>query len=321
MLLHPGTVLFIRLRIKNNAIINVAWMGNTFYRALDKSFITSLLLLLVTSVISFVIINRAKDRSKWVNHTYEVITKLELVISYMKDAETGTRGYLVNGDTVYLEPYKGAYEKTINTFHSVKTLTSDNPQQQATLPQLEHSINDVFSLLHLAIAAKQQQGNISNAVLLSGKQSMDRSRSIVSLMRRREEKLLDIRSRQWQQLSFITPFLVIIIFFTAVIIAYYFAHQLARSYKRSQSLQQELQNKNNEIAKRVAIVQDITNQIAAGDYTLRLEATEKDVLGVLSENLNRMTTSLEYSFNTLKELNQKKDDFIGMAAHELKTPI
>src|SRR5690242_10179211 len=133
-------------------------MKSPFNTTLDRSFIIGIVLLLITSIISFIVIRRANDRSYWVNHTYEVQSKLELVISYMKDAETGTRGFLLNGDSLYLEPYYNAYKKTINVFNEVKTLTSDNPQQQATMPQLGQAINTVFSVLQASIAAKQHTG-------------------------------------------------------------------------------------------------------------------------------------------------------------------
>jgi two-component system CheB/CheR fusion protein len=78
---------------------------------------------------------------------------------------------------------------------------------------------------------------------------------------------------------------------------------------------------NIETAKRIEIIEGIADKIAAGNYQIRVQEEESDVLGSLAISLNRMAISLEYSFNEIKALMVKKDDFIGIAAHELKTPL
>src|SRR6185312_11772619 len=46
-----------------------------------------------------------------VSHTWQVISQIEQVISIAKDAETGSRGYLITGDDQYLEPYNSALKE------------------------------------------------------------------------------------------------------------------------------------------------------------------------------------------------------------------
>ena len=42
-------------------------------------------------------------------HTHEVILSLDNLLSAMKDAETGQRGFLITGDEKYLTPYDTAF--------------------------------------------------------------------------------------------------------------------------------------------------------------------------------------------------------------------
>ena len=43
-----------------------------------------------------------------VQHTYQVMQEVESITAVLKDAQAGTRGYLLTGDTVYLRPYSVA---------------------------------------------------------------------------------------------------------------------------------------------------------------------------------------------------------------------
>lgn len=69
-------------------------------------------------------------------HTHEVLGNIELLMSMMKDVETGSRGFAISGEDKYLEPYEAAIPRVDPTFNKLKTLTKDNPTQQRRLDTL-----------------------------------------------------------------------------------------------------------------------------------------------------------------------------------------
>ncbi len=64
--------------------------------------------LLTDAVLTLHNIREVATSVQWVSHTHEVLGQLEQVVSTLKDAETGQRGYLLTGERVYLEPYEQA---------------------------------------------------------------------------------------------------------------------------------------------------------------------------------------------------------------------
>ena len=76
----------------------------------------------------------------WSIHTHEVLEKIESLLSEMKDAETGQRGYLLTGNDWYLEPYNTAVQAIPGHFEELPKLTSDNPQQQSRIETLRSLI-------------------------------------------------------------------------------------------------------------------------------------------------------------------------------------
>ena len=70
---------------------------------------------------------------QWVSHTNEVLARLETVLSTLKDAETGERGYLLTGEASYLEPYREAVDRLPGQIADLRQLTLDNPPQTCLL--------------------------------------------------------------------------------------------------------------------------------------------------------------------------------------------
>src|ERR1700689_4194837 len=60
--------------------------------------------------ISMVNIRRLAENPRRVLHSVEVIRQLETILSNMKDAETGQRGFVMTGKDEYLGPYYSALE-------------------------------------------------------------------------------------------------------------------------------------------------------------------------------------------------------------------
>src|SRR4030095_14212106 len=103
---------------------------DAFKRNLIIGFGISLLLLIISAVASYVSIHNLLKSADQVNHTNEVQKKVEGVLSILRDAETGQRGYLLTGDEVFLEPYNGAYDRASLLINEVAKLTENDPQQQ-----------------------------------------------------------------------------------------------------------------------------------------------------------------------------------------------
>jgi PAS domain S-box-containing protein len=130
-------------------------------------------------------------------HTHEVILGLEQVLSLLKDAETGQRGYLITGDPRYLEPYHAAVKTIGAQVDTVGRLTVDNPRQQASLHALRERAATRMSILDEAIRL-HGGGDAEGArqVILSdrGKVEMDAIRVLVAEMKSEESHLLAVRT-------------------------------------------------------------------------------------------------------------------------------
>src|SRR5579884_685851 len=65
-------------------------------------------LLLGNAWISYRNTRQLDEDAAWVAHTHEVLDSLRGLLSTVKDAETGQRGFLLTGDRRYLAPYAAA---------------------------------------------------------------------------------------------------------------------------------------------------------------------------------------------------------------------
>jgi signal transduction histidine kinase len=71
-------------------------------------------------------------------------------------------------------------------------------------------------------------------------------------------------------------------------------------------------------------IQDIDTRLAAiasGDFSGRVEVENRDELGALGANVNRMNDELRRLYNELEEASQHKSEFLANMSHELRTPL
>ena len=63
------------------------------------------------------------------------------------------------------------------------------------------------------------------------------------------------------------------------------------------------------------------NEIATGDFSKSVEVPNRDELGVLASDLNRMSEQLGLAHRELEAVSQHKSEFLANMSHELRTPL
>lgn len=184
------------------------------------------IIILFVGTIAFLNSQELQESSKIVTDTYQVNVEIEQILSYLKDAETGQRGFLLTKDTTFLEPYNGSREKINNSFAELKELTKYNPRQQENLRQLNEFI---------AVKMKELQRDISYVLdndpetkvlqkyFIEEKDLMDRIRLKIKDMTTLENKLLEKRLELYNANLRLTPrflFLVLLVTLILMLLAY-----------------------------------------------------------------------------------------------------
>jgi signal transduction histidine kinase len=62
-------------------------------------------------------------------------------------------------------------------------------------------------------------------------------------------------------------------------------------------------------------------QIASGDFSKHVEVPNRDELGALASNLNRMNDELGRLYQQIEAANRHKSEFLANMSHELRTPL
>lgn len=276
-------------------------MRSKFKTNLLTGFGISLFLLVMSSVASYYSITNLIKSAGWVEHTNVVILTSEEIISSMKDGETGQRGYLLAKDLDFLQPYVGAYDRAMSAFKKVKALTDDNLVQQRNCDTLEGFINKRFAVLDESIESIRAGRNWDTAKLKMGQKYMESARLMIKSIQNIERDLLEGRTSDLKRYTTYTPIIIVVAAILAILITIFFFKRVADDFREKSALNSELAKKEQEIASRIRIIQNIAQQIAEGNYTVRVNEGDKDELGVLAGSLNRMAESLNHSFTQLAE--------------------
>src|SRR5882757_1433983 len=130
----------------------------TFGRKIAVGFALAFLLLAGIGTVAYRSIGVLTSTSRWITHTHQVLEQIAEVLSLLKDAETGQRGYLIASDETYLEPYRGAIDRLPKVVKELRELTADNANQQRRLDQAEPVIAERFAVLKRIIEVRREAG-------------------------------------------------------------------------------------------------------------------------------------------------------------------
>lgn len=287
-------------------------MNKTFNRNLVIGFGLSLVLLVISAFCSYYSIVNLLKSADLVEHSGLVMQRLEDIVSTMKDSETGQRGYLLTGKKDFLEPYNGAYARSLNYAEQFKELTEDNPQQQANAEKiidiLEHRLN-----IQAQMVQKKDEGlSFSLEDMREGKSAMDALRRAVKKAESDEKSLLEERTGRLKRFAGLTPAIIIFASILAIGFSAFSLLKVLSDMRERNRLLQALEEKDREISRRISIIQRIAEKISEGDYLIRVDDHEQDDLGVLSASLNKMASSLQFAFGKLAD-----NDWLQAGANRL----
>jgi methyl-accepting chemotaxis protein len=166
-------------------------------KKIGSGFGLALLALTIVGAVSYDSTSALIDSAELVRHAHAVLDGLDELLSGMKDAETGQRGYVITGEAPYLAPYQGAREAVDQKLKLLLESTADNPIQQRRLAAIEPLVVSKFAELQETIDLRRTKGFEAAAqeVLTDkGKNAMDSIRKLVGEMREEETGLLVKRS-------------------------------------------------------------------------------------------------------------------------------
>ncbi len=260
------------------------------YRAslTDVFFGVLFIILIFVSSFSYIRIEKLVNATDLVNHTHIVKLKLEQTLSYLKDAETGQRGYLLTKDSSFLQPFHGAFDKAEFTAKEIDSLTQDNLSQHKNVVALNLLISDRYDLLNYIIrlsADSTYSGTSLKPYLNTAKEKMDGIRNLIASMINLEDEDLRKRTQEKDRYAFVTPFSLLTLgfFSLGVLIVSFF--RVRNDLQTQERMKAEL------------MIQNETFK----------QAEESSEQGSYSWNLN--TRALTYSDNLYRLLGCKPGEF------------
>jgi signal transduction histidine kinase len=184
------------------------------------AFASAVLLLFLSGLATYLTIVRLLESENWVDHTHEVQAALGNVDSAVLAAGRAASGYVLTGDTDFLENFRVAAPRIFEALNHLKQLTNDNPDQQRLCARLEKLTGDRVALMRESVELKQAAPLDSDGQAEISRRGVPVSTEITSTageMRVREQSLLDVRVRNSKRLFGLAVVVLMVTFILALV--------------------------------------------------------------------------------------------------------
>jgi signal transduction histidine kinase len=161
--------------------------------------VISIALLMVNATLLIINTAATMDSHAQYARSYEIKRSLSSFQSVITAAESGQRGYLLTGQTGYLEPYYVAMRSWRSEIDKLRNLTAGNPARQEDITTLEQWTAAAISRLKATISRSPQPGPNGTADVAGTElatTTMDRVRGIVDRMVAEEDARIEALRRE-----------------------------------------------------------------------------------------------------------------------------
>lgn len=204
----------------------------------------------ITGVLAIVLISilqssRLQDTGTIIRHTHQVIYQTHGVFEASTQYELSVKNFLLTGDSSFLNSLRMDATMVRERIVNLRTLTSDNAQQQQKIDSLDRYVEKNRELLNEAIRMSQGKDFQGASRLIAGEEAMGYPRQIrllIDRMESEENQLLDERRKTSRGvasgLQAVLWALIVAVVILAIVVFYKVGVDLAKEKKTTQQLNQ-----------------------------------------------------------------------------------
>ena len=218
------------------------------------------------------------ERADWVERTVPVVEALDNVFVGMLDTQSAQRGYVISGESQFLDHYRRARGAIAVSLRRLDELALEHPAQPTRVAELVVAVNRKLDYLDATIALRSESGvAVARTIILSerGRELMDEIKQYIATatadrFHTEKERSFSLREGLSAQLNMMVLMLIVLMLLVGM---------LAIAILR-------------DIIGPVRNIIEHADRIAGGDLTREMAVGSLNEVGELCLTVNRMTQRL-----------------------------
>ncbi|TXK37569.1 HAMP domain-containing protein [Pontibacter qinzhouensis] len=281
---------------------------------LFTGFVLISVLFTAVAIVNFRLTEDVVENMGWVSRSQVAVRSSASLQRNIIDMEAGLRGFLLNSNETFLEPYVKANEQLPAFFKEIKNYSVHSPEQGVRVDKIiamqqRWQANYAEPLIELrridTVSNEVSQYDLSvDSLIMAEKIVMDSIRSIFGDFNSYEYKLRQIRADRLSESIENTRNVSVILTIVSVILGLSWAYYITRL-----------------ITNRIVKMVTLADKISRGEFKTQIVDTSQDELSQLSRSLNRMSSTIDETFGELDRKNKELDQFAYVVSHDLKAPL
>jgi signal transduction histidine kinase len=282
-----------------------------FPNKIRSGYFLAFVLLLFSYFLSISALIQLREQNEWVDHTHDVIHKLEVLTACIKDAEIGWRNYIMMGDERFLEPYFRSHEQVDSVFDVLNVSVKDNPPEKERVTLMQRLIGRKYEINREQMETfKSKPFQINEGLrekTFSSKLLMDSIGIISKDIGDNENELLNIRLRKVGFYNKIVFWIIVAAGTVSVLLILYslITFNMESRAKRMATLQAE--NYHDQLEKRITELDKANRELIELRSLERFTSTGQ-IARVIAHEVRNPLTNIDLSAGHLDSANLSQDD-------------